>query len=185
MDDRGSSFSEIDWANQEYDKGDILGQSKLKIQYPLKIESAIFSITKCYINLISNIFNNLPTNNLNGVPQNEEDATYSLWRDENDYFINWYGDSHKIKRFIDAVGYPYNGAKTKIKGENVIIIETSIIDDVKIENRENEVGKVIFLNDNLPVVICRKGLLRIDSAVYENTQSSIFPLKKFRTKFEN
>tara|TARA_R110002033_G_scaffold69140_4_gene120536 strand:+ start:2283 stop:3152 length:870 start_codon:yes stop_codon:yes gene_type:complete len=173
------------WANQEYDKGDILGQSKLKIQYPLKIESAIFSITKCYINLISNIFNNLPTNNLNGVPQNEEDATYSLWRDENDYFINWYGDSHKIKRFIDAVGYPYNGAKTKIKGENVIIIETSIIDDVKIENRENEVGKVIFLNDNLPVVICRKGLLRIDSAVYENTQSSIFPLKKFRTKFEN
>lgn len=173
------------WANQEYDKGDIIEKSKLTIQYPLKIENAIFSITKCYINLISNIFDNLSTNSLNRIPQNEEDATYSLWRDENDYFINWEDDSHKIKRFIDAVGYPYKGAKTKIKGENVIIIESTIMDDVKIENRENEIGKVIFFIDNLPVVICKKGLLRIDKAVYEITQSSIFPLKMFRIKFEN
>lgn len=173
------------WANQEYDKGDIIEKSKLKIQYPLKIESAIFSITKCYIDLISNIFDNLLTDNLNSIPQNEEDATYSLWRDENDYFINWNDDSNKIKRFIDAVGYPYNGAKTKIKGENVIIIEATIIDDVKIENRSNEVGKIIFFKDNLPVIICKKGLIRIDKAVYENTQISIFPLKIFRIKFEN
>lgn len=173
------------WGNKEYDKGDIIEKSKLKIQYPLKIESAIFSITKCYIDLISNIFDNLLTNNLNSIPQNEEDATYSLWRDENDYFINWNDDSNKIKRFIDAVGYPYNGAKTKIKGKNVIIIEATIIDDVKIENRSNEVGKIIFFKDNLPVVICKKGLIRIDKAVYENTQISIFPLKIFRIKFEN
>jgi methionyl-tRNA formyltransferase len=173
------------WGNKEYDKGDIIEKSKLKIQYPLKIESAIFSITKCYIDLISNIFDNLLTNNFNSIPQNEEDATYSLWRDENDYFINWNDDSNKIKRFIDAVGYPYNGAKTKIKGKNVIIIEATIIDDVKIENRSNEVGKIIFFKDNLPVVICKNGLIRIDKAVYENTQISIFPLKIFRIKFEN
>lgn len=173
------------WANQEYDKGNIIEKSRLIIQYPLKIESAIFSITKCYIDLISNIFDNLLTNNLNSIPQNEEDATYSLWRDENDYYINWNDDSNKIKRFIDAVGYPYNGAKTKIKGKNVIIIEATIIDDVKIENRLNELGKVIFFNNNLPVVICREGLLRIDKAVYENTRSSIFPLKMFRIKFQN
>ena len=173
------------WGNKEYDKGDIIEKSRLKIQYPLKIEDAIFSITKCYIDLVSNIFENLKTNNLDSIPQNEEDATYSLWKNEKDYFINWGDNSHKIKRFIDAVGYPYNGARTKIRGENIIVIESTIIDDVKIENRENELGKVIFFIDNLPVVICKKGLLRIDKAVFENTQSSIFPLKMFRTKFEN
>ena len=173
------------WANKEYDKGNIICNSKIKIRYPIKIEKAIYDITNCYTDLITEILDNLSIDNLNGVPQNEEEATYSLWRDENDYFINWDDDSHKIKRFIDAVGYPYNGAKTKIKDENIIIFEATVIDDVKIENREDEVGKVIFFIENLPVVICKKGLLRLDKAEYENSQRSIFPLKKFRIKFEN
>ena len=56
----------------------------------------------------------------------------------------------------------------------------SIIDDVKIENRD--VGKIIFIKDGYPVIVCGKGLLKITEAVYLNDAKSIFPLKKFRIR---
>jgi methionyl-tRNA formyltransferase len=45
-----------------------------------------------------------------GTPQDETQATYSIWRDENDYRIDWSQDSHTIERTIRALGDPYLGA---------------------------------------------------------------------------
>ncbi|GJM73208.1 hypothetical protein HMSSN036_54240 [Paenibacillus macerans] len=47
-----------------------------------------------------------------GFPQNEKEASYSLWRDEEDYLIDWSMDSEYVHRFIDATGFPYKGAAT-------------------------------------------------------------------------
>ena len=55
-------------------------------------------------------------------PQEEEKATYSLWRNEDDYLIDWNNTSKQIKRFIDAVGSPYKSASSYINNKKVRII---------------------------------------------------------------
>ncbi|EGQ9250314.1 methionyl-tRNA formyltransferase, partial [Vibrio parahaemolyticus] len=47
------------------------------------------------------------------------------------------------------------------------------------------VGKVIFVENGCPVVICGKGLLKITKAVVkeENQVRDFLPINKFRMKF--
>ena len=67
-------------------------------------------------------FNNIINDEeINSISQMESEATYSVWRDEDDYLIDWTEDSDRIKRSIDALGFPYKGAKTKLNGEIVIV----------------------------------------------------------------
>ncbi|MGH4118091.1 formyltransferase family protein [Clostridium sp.] len=169
------------FASNEYDKGDIIKQQTIPVIYPVKIQQAIELVSNLYSKIINDIsaliFNN---ENLVGIPQLEEDATYSLWRDDDDYFINWTSDSHCIRRKVDAVGYPYNGAKTYLNKEIIIIDEVEEYPDLKIENRDS--GKIIFMEDGLPIIVCGQGALKIKSARYEDGKS-IMPIKKFRSKF--
>ena len=61
-----------------------------------------------HLECIKFIVSNLETNKeFKLTKQKESEATYSLWRDENDYFINWELPIKKICRFIDALGFPY------------------------------------------------------------------------------
>ena len=165
--------------SNEYDKGEIIEQEAIKISYPIKIESAIDEISSCYASLLNSIFNKILSGNLNSKPQNESLATYSLWRDKYDYKINWHNDSYTIKRFIDAVGYPYNGAFTFLDNSKIIIKDSEVISDVEISNREP--GKVIFKKDNNYVIVCGKGLLKVNEFFSENGEKIDF--KKFRLRF--
>ena len=54
--------------------------------------------------------------------------------------------------------------------------------DVKIENRTP--GKVIFLIDAKPIVVCGKGLIKINEMVDDQTRQSLLPMSKFRSRFE-
>lgn len=169
------------FASEEYDKGPIIAQKKCNIEYPIKIKKAIEMISELYSELVNEIAQKVINNEiLIGIPQNEEEATYSLWRDEKDYFINWSLDSSKIKRMIDAVGFPYGGAKTFLNNNEIIIIEDAEeYPDLVIENRD--IGKVIMIVDNCPVVVCGKGLLKITSAKYLDGKS-VLPINKFRIR---
>ena len=42
-----------------------------------------------------------------GKPQNHRSATYSLWRDEEDFQIDWSQSAEVIVRHIHASSYPY------------------------------------------------------------------------------
>jgi methionyl-tRNA formyltransferase len=171
------------FASEEYDKGNIIYQKSIEIDYPIKINEAIKKVSSLYEDIVILISKKIINDNdLETIKQNDDLASYSLWRDEEDYFINWNQSSEKIKRFVDAVGYPYDGAKCIMNGEEIIINEVTIINDLKIENRQ--IGKVIFFNKEKPVVVCKEGLIRIDDAVYSNSQKSIFPLNKFRVRFK-
>nr|WP_299071528.1 formyltransferase family protein [uncultured Allomuricauda sp.] len=171
------------YASEEYDRGDIIKQSKLKIEYPIKIKIAIEKITNCYNELVLSIFRSVTLNeNLTGIPQNEEQASYSLWRDEEDYNIDWNMDSDRIVRFVDAVGYPYKGALTTYENTPIRILDAEVVEDVIIENRDP--GKVIFVSGNKPIVVCGKGLLKINEAFYDVGNESALPLKKFRIRFK-
>lgn len=170
------------FASKEYDRGDIINQKFAQIQYPIKIASAIELVSNLYIEQCSAIVQQIILSQpLVSNKQNEKEATYSLWRNEDDYEINWNNDAEYIKRFIDAVGFPYRGASTFFDNQKVRIVDASCVDDVTVCIRD--VGKVIFFENGFPVVVCGKGLLKINEAVYDKDQKSIFPLSKFRIKF--
>lgn len=167
-------------ASDEYDKGDILFQIEKNISYPLKIEDAVELVSELYCAISINIIEAILHNQIVLTKQNDSEATYSLWLDNEDYFIDWNWDAEKIKRKIDACGFPYLGAKSHIENQVIIIQDAEIVKDVEIEDRV--VGKNIFFIKDYPVIVCGKGLLKITNAVYENNNESIFPLKKFRIK---
>lgn len=169
------------YATAEFDRGAILAQAARTIQYPITIAQAIERSVECYNEVINIIWPSLMTGEtLPGVLQQEELATYSLWRDEQDYLIDWQKDSNYIKRFVDALGWPYQGAACQLNAQLVRIAEVAVEPDVVIENRVP--GKVLFVSNHQPVVVCGSGLLRLIKVV-DATETSILPLKQFRSRF--
>ncbi len=168
-------------ASEEYDKGAIIDQESIPVEYPIKIEKAIKEITTCYSKLVLNIFEVIKNQKkLASKTQNEDEATYSLWRDEEDYKIDWSIDADQIKRFVDAVGYPYKGAFTTIEGRKIRILDVTVIQDVKIENRTP--GKLIFYKKDNPIFVCGIGLIQINKAIYDDSKEDVLSLKKFRVR---
>lgn len=159
-------------ASESFDRGNIIGCESIQIEYPIKIEFAINIISKLYGKLFYSIINKMFLNELTEDIQVDANATYSLWRDEEDYIIDWNQSSSKIKRFIDAVGYPYNGAKSSIDGIELTILESELYEDLKIIN--NIPGKIFFIINNEPVVVCGSGLLKLTNVVERKTNQPYF-----------
>lgn len=166
-------------ANKDFDKGNIVGYKKTSIEYPIKIDAAIHLITILYEYLLVEIMKKISKRTLREIVQNENIASYSLWRDDEDYKIEWNDSSTKIKRMIDAVGFPYKGAKTIYDGKTIKIIDAEIVDDLKIINRTS--GKILFINNNEPIVVCGSGLLIIKMATDISTEE-IIEFKKLRVR---
>ena len=171
------------YASEQYDKGEIIAQQKMDVHYPVTIAAVIKSITSLYVLIAGDLAKKMKANiPLHSRPQDEQQATYSLWLDDIDYFIDWSMSADHIRRFIDAVGYPYKGA-CSWDGEKICrILEAEVESDVMIENRCP--GKLIFINENEPVVVCGSGLLRIKN-ITDDKGNSLLPLKKFRTRYCN
>ncbi|HUN01303.1 MAG TPA: formyltransferase family protein [Niabella sp.] len=168
-------------ASEEYDKGNIIGQESIEVKYPIKIQEAIELISPLYAMLVNKILQEIKTGKeISGLPQKEEEASYSLWRDDFDYRIDWNEDAAEIVRFIHAVGYPYTGAQTLLNGNPVRVADAEEVPDVDIEIRQP--GKVIFNIDQFPVIVCGKGLLKI-TAMQDQNGNSVLPLQKFRSRF--
>ena len=172
------------FAGDNYDTGPILFQDEIEISYPLKIVDAINLISKVYKKLAKRLFTSkVAPLKIEGVRQLEKDATYSLWRDDEDYKILWDKSAAQILRHIHAVSYPYLGAQTISKELKIRIFDAEIVQDVNIENRQP--GKVIFNEAGYPVVTCGEGLLKILDASIEgdlNTQNFV-PTSKLKFRF--
>lgn len=167
---------------QEYDRGNILLQRRLDIIYPTNIEREIQRISVVYADLAVELLEKLNNKTIcaSGYAQDEKKATYSLWRDEEDYRIDWHDDANNIVHFINCVNHPYKGASAILNGSIVRIKSARTRVDIKIENRTP--GKVIFVESDLPVVVCGKGLLDL-ADVRNECGESMLPLKCFRSRF--
>lgn len=169
------------FATSEYDAGDVIAQRSVGIDYPLKIFDAIDCISPLYSDLVVDIYSALTQGSIRRYPQSNDAATYSPWLDDKDYKIDWTWSASKIERFVNAVGYPYSGAQAVISGQIISIESVCAMDDVDVENRARHIGKVLFLSDQCPIVICGEGLLKILSAKDKDGKSLQLP---FRTRFE-
>lgn len=172
------------FANENYDCGDIIFQSISKVTYPIKIADAIEKISENYIETVLYIIEKINLREpLIGIPQDNNNATYSLWRDDDDYIIDWNKNSKFIENFINSVGYPYNGASTFIDRKKIRILEAEDFPDVKIMNRTP--GKIIFVENSYPIVVCGEGLLKLKKVVSDTANQDLLPFKNFRIKLQN
>lgn len=169
------------FAAENYDEGPIISQKSMNVIYPVKVQDVIDRLKVLYFELVLQILEIIQENKIFKLEiQEEKDASFSIWRDEEDYKIDWQLSSIQILQFIYSVGFPYKGAFTKFdKYDRVRIFDAEILEDVVVENRH--VGKVIFYNDNCPVVICGKGLLKLGK-LYDDNMEEI-SINKFRTRF--
>ncbi|MBC7845865.1 MAG: methionyl-tRNA formyltransferase [Flavobacterium sp.] len=158
-------------ANERMDSGNIIGQESVKIKYPLKIEKAIDIVSELYSQLLYKTIIKYFNNELLEIVQNEEESTYSLWRNNEDYKVNWQENSAKIRRFVDAVGFPYNSASAIYNEKEISILEVSEQQDIRIINRVP--GKIFEIMDNKPLVVCGEGIIKIEKAVYRNTEDEV------------
>lgn len=170
-------------ASEEYDKGEIIYQSKKCVTYPIKILDAIDEIIPLYAELVINTAKDIfHSGFVKSFPQDENLASYSLWRDENDYFIDWNFGASRVKRFVDAVGLPFKGAASFFNGKIVRILDGESVQDVIIENRNECIGKIIFFHDLYPVVVCSEGLFMIKDIRSEDGTTLIGKIQ-FRSRF--
>ncbi|WP_286748580.1 formyltransferase family protein [Marinobacter sp. UBA2688] len=171
-------------ANEEYDRGNILAQESRNISYPIRIERAIDHLLPLYAKLVKAIAGQILKGcELASYEQNEREATYSMWRDENDYLIDWSLDSAAVKRFIDSVGYPYKGASALLNGAHARILDAEVVGDVVVEDRTRHLGKIIFFANQCPVVVCGTGLLKL-CLITADADGSVISQISFRSRFE-
>lgn len=169
------------FANDYYDSGEIIAQEKTSIKYPIKIQKVINLVQLNYQDLAVKIVTKIKKEQkLTSIPQNHKEATYSLWRDEKDYAIDWSKSAEEIQQFIYSIGEPYLGACSMVNGQLVRIFDADIFPDKEIINRD--IGKVIFMEKKKPVVVCGKGLLRL-TYVVDELGENFLPLKNFRSRF--
>ena len=145
----------------KYDTGDIILQASRKIDYPILISTAVDIICEVYKELVGRLCDMITHSvSLPRVKHSDQEENYSLWRDSSDYLIDWDWDAQKISRMVDAVGFPYAGARTETTCGLVLTVKACrAISDVTIENRI--AGKIIFWDDEGPTVVCGKSLIKI------------------------
>lgn len=169
-------------ANKDYDRGDVIERKSISVTYPVRIQDVINRFGNLYFDLALSIFDKIAHKGLlTGAPQDETKASYSVWRDEEDYRIDWKDSAESIVHLVNCLSSPYKGASTQYDSMLIRILSAAIEPDVEIANRD--VGKVLFMVDNNPVVICGKGLLRIDTAIDDDGRNSL-PFKNFRTRLK-
>lgn len=170
-------------ASGEYDTGPIVYQVKFSVHHPARINEVLDKMCEVYGELALSLINNLTKEVALPLEiQEEAHASYSLWRDEEDYEIDWNRDSEYILRMIYALSFPFKGAFTLLNKDRIIIKDAELVKDIQLVMRD--VGKLVFMHDDkCPVVVCGTGLLKIKEAYYSADYTSILPLKKFRSRF--
>lgn len=161
------------FAADKVDAGDIICQRTLSITSDDYIEDVIEKVSDLYVEMACFVFEKMTEGALPRTLQDESKASYSLWRDEVDYWIDWSKSADEINRFIHAVGYPYKGALTTDLGEKIRIIKSAVVEeDLYFPIRTY--GKIWSLTETGAIVVCGDGMLEIKEAVKEDGQSYKF-----------
>lgn len=157
---------------EEIDAGPILGQRRWAVEYPVKARDAIERQAASTAELIAALARQIESGTLEAVEQNAADATYSLWRDSQDYAIDWSRSADEICRTVDALGYPFAGARTRVDDEAVIVDAVRQVDDLHFERRD--IGKIWELDAEGPVVVCGTGCIKITAARRSDGTAYVF-----------
>lgn len=167
------------FATDSVDAGDIILQKPLEVTQDDYIENVIERMSNLYVSMALELIANICKGNLKAIPQNESLATYSVWRDEEDYKIDWKKNSMSIFNQIRATGFPYKGSYSIIDGEKIRIVEVCLESEVNFALRD--FGKIWKIENGQAIVVCGEGMIRIKKAVYED--GKVYQFKNIRKRF--
>lgn len=169
-----SALSPVD----EVDAGPLAGQASFRIAYPIKIAAALEIQARLMVQLAAEIAGRFASGTLAFTAQSDADATYSIWRDAADFEIDWTRPADEIARLVDAVGFPYDGARTTVAGQTLIVDDVAVLPDLRFALRAP--GKIWRFDDGRPVVVCGEGMLRLDRC--RTTDGAIARIERLRTR---
>ena len=153
-------------ADEQIDHGSIVLQSTLTVSYPLKIAEAMKAIEFEIKGLVEFLLKQPDRAKLLLRNQVDDLATYSIWRDEEDYRIDWTDSAENILAFIDSVSFPYKGALTTLNGEYLRIFSAKLAPNLLIMNRTP--GKVWKIENQNPTILCGRGSIEILEYLFED-----------------
>jgi methionyl-tRNA formyltransferase len=148
------------------DTGEICGTRTLEIGPEISIGTALELQTKAMIDLALEILERFATGKLSGERQDDKAATYSLWRDRFDYFIDWRRSATEVVRTVRALGFPYEGAQAIMDGQIMVIREASFGEEVRFAIRDP--GKLWRVDGRRALVVCGSGTVWIEDARHKN-----------------
>ena len=171
-------------AEEDVDSGEVILQESIPISYPIKIEEVIDLLIPVYRRICLDVINGYSKEGgidpLSTVLY-EPEVSYSMWRDERDYAIDWHQPAVNIMNFVNAVGFPYMGAVSFANGAKVKVLDCDLYPDVSVFDRPKQVGKVLFKEDGKYVVVTKDGLLKLNEVVGWNGEE--LKTDKFRIRF--
>ena len=168
-------------ADEKIDHGPIVLQATIGITYPQKISEVMKAIELKIRDLVTYLLEQPDKANLKMQKQIEKSATYSIWRDEEDYRIDWSKSADEILAFIDSVSFPDKGACTSLNGETLRIFSARVVPDLLVINRTP--GKVWKIENGNPIVLCGSGLLEFQEYSFENQFGDSSQLKNLKSRF--
>jgi len=168
------------FAADEVDAGDILYQDRIQVTADDRIADLIERVVPLYTNGAVEVLRALLLGVVDRTPQDHSQATFSIWRDEQDLLIDWTQPASRIERSVRALGPPYLGARTRLGNATVTLRQVSVTDDVDFEIRQP--GKVWALTPRgEPQVVCGTGLLTIEEADVDGRP--LVPMDRLRIRF--
>ena len=168
-------------ADEEIDHGPIVDQRSISVTYPQKIEEAMQAIEEKIRDIVTFLLEQPDRTNLQMQRQVEDSATYSIWRDEEDYRIDWTKSADDILAFIDSVSFPYKGATTRLNGEILRVFSARVVPELLIVNRTP--GKVWKIENGNPTILCGSGLLELQEYSFEDQSRDSSQLKSLKNRF--
>lgn len=167
-------------AAEEVDAGDIVYQGKVKVNRTDTIATLTKKVVPLFTHGVTESLRKLIKGTLVGTPQDHSKSTYSIWRDEDDLWIDWNESAESIERMVRALGPPYMGARTRMRDEIVVIHSARVLPDFPFEIRQP--GKVWSLSEaGEPVVLCGRGMLLIQEAIAGDRP--LIPMNNLRVRF--
>jgi len=167
------------YGESDIDSGPIIFQKALTITYPSTLQRALLQLRDVYDQaaLYLSRFDSLA--DLPCVLQDHSLATYSLWRDDHDFVIDWSKSNVWIQNFINSRSWPYQGASTHWNGLLLRVLSVEIYEkEIVFENRSP--GKIFGFENGHPIIVCGIGMVIITDLRKEDGSS--FSITKLRSR---
>ena len=167
-------------ADEGMDTGPVLVSARTPVASFTSIQDLLDVQARQIPTLIQELIRQLTRGRLTLKAQDEQRATYSVWRDGEDYRIDWRSHAADVLRHIRACGPPYEGATTLMGSELLRVVDAQLLDyDLRIINRD--AGKVMEVRNDGIVVVCGQGLLLLTRL--ESLGGRPYVLRKVRARF--
>jgi methionyl-tRNA formyltransferase len=148
--------------DQGVDTGPVYGARKIPIAAGASLLTIMNLQADAMVDLSLEIMRNATQDVWETRCQDEKNASYSIWRDGFDYFIDWRRSAPEILRQVRALGYPNSGAKA-VLGDKVLNISNATEGpDISFVLRDP--GKLWSIADRRALVVCGAGTVWIEEA---------------------